>query len=254
MAKLMIFIPAYKAEKTICSVISRIPKDIMRKTREIVVMDNHSPDRTYEYAREYKRKNKLSKLKIFRHDKNIFFGGNLKAGFSYAVRHNMGIMAVLHSDGQYPAEKIGELIKPIEEGRAATTFGSRFLGSPLKGGMPLWRYFGNIFLTKIENLLIGKKFSEWHSGFTAYDINVLKKLPFEQCENGYELTTDILLLFISNKSKIGEIPIPTHYGKESTSPSIRRTFLYFINSFRLAFTYFIHRKCILELNKYKPGS
>lgn len=248
--RLMIFIPAYKTEKTVCSVIERIPKDVMKKTTEIVVMDNHSPDRTYDVSNEYKKKNKMSKLKVFRHKKNIFFGGNLKSGFDYAIKHKMDIVVMLHADAQYPPEKINALIKPIEEGKAKTVFGSRFLGNPLKGGMPIWRYLGNIFLTKAENVLIGKRFSEWHSGFTAYDCNTLKKLPFNLCENGYEMTTDILLLFISNKSRIAEIPIPTHYGEESTSPSIKRTFLYFINSFKLAILFFLHRTRIIKIKKY----
>ena len=252
--RLMIFIPAFNTQDTVCSVIERIPEGVMKKTAEIVVMDNHSSDRTYEVVKDYKKKKKLLKLTVIRHSKNIFFGGNLKAGFAYAIRHNMDIMVMLHADGQYPPEKINDLIRPIEQKKAATTFGSRFLEDPLKGGMPSWRYLGNIFLTQIENLLVGKRFSEWHSGFTAYDCHTLKKLPFGLCENGYEITTDILLMFFSHKSGIGEIPIPTHYGKESTSPSIRRTFSYFINSFKLAFLFFLHAKGIRRIKKYSLAS
>lgn len=248
----MIFIPAFNTQETVCSVIDRIPKDVMKKTTEIVVMDNHSSDKTYDVVQKYKKKNKLSKLKVFRHSKNVFFGGNLKSGFNYAIKHNMDIMVMLHADGQYPSEKINALIKPIEEGKAETVFGSRFLGNPLKGNMPIWRYIGNIFLTQIESILVGEKFSEWHSGYTAYNCHTLKKLPFNLCEDGYEMTTDILLLFIINKSRIAEIPIPTHYGEESTSPSIKRTFLYFVHSFRLAFLYFLHRRGIIKIKKYSP--
>lgn len=246
----MVFIPAYKAEKTIYSVIDRIPSDVMKKTTEIVVMDNHSPDKTYDAVMKYKKEKKMSKLKVFRHPRNILFGGNLKAAFDYAIKRKMDIMVMLHSDGQYPPERINELIKPIETGRAETTFGSRFLLDPIKGGMPIWRYLGNIFLTQIENALVGRKFSEWHSGFTAYDCNALKKMPYRSCENGYELTTDILLLFITNGFRVAEIPIPTHYGEESTSPSISRTFSYFVHSFRLAFTFFLHKTGIISVKKY----
>ena len=249
----MIFIPAYKTQDIVCSVIERIPNEVMKKTAEIVVMDNHSPDKTYDMVLEYKKKSKLSKLKVFRHSKNLFFGGNLKAGFDYAVKHKMDIMVMLHSDGQYPPEKINELIKPIEDNKAETVFGSRFFGDPLKGGMPFWRYLGNVFLTWMENVLIGQKFSEWHSGFTAYDCNAIRKIPFKLCEDGYEMTTDILLLFVSNKLKISEVGIPTHYGEESTSPSIGRTFLYFTNSLRLAFLYFLHRTGIITIKKYKAA-
>ena len=248
--RLMIFIPAYKAEKTVCSVIERIPKDVWKKATEIVVFDNCSPDNTYGVVKNYKEKKRISKLKVFRHNKNLFFGGNKKAACNYAIKHNMNIITILHSDGQYPPEKINELIKPIEEGKAQAVSGSRFLGNPLKGGMPLWRYLGNIFLTKIENVLIGYKLSEWHSGFRAYNCDILRKIPFNLCVNGYEYTTDILLLFLTKKCKIAEISIPTHYGKESTSPSIKRTFLYFINSFKLAFLFFLNRKNIIKIKKY----
>lgn len=249
--RLLIFIPAYMAEKTVSSVIDRIPQDVMEKTTEIAVFDNHSSDRTSQVVKEYKKTKKMFKLSVHRNPRNLFFGGNLKAGFDYAIKKDMDILVMLHSDGQYPPEKINELIKPIEENRANTTFGSRFLEDPLKGGMPAWRFLGNIFLTYVENVLVGKRFSEWHSGFCAYDLHTLKKLPYQHCENGYEMTTDILLLFITNGFKIKEIPIPTHYGKESTSPSIKRTFTYFINSFRLALRYFLHKQGIRKVRKYK---
>ena len=106
-------------------------------------------------------------------------------------------------------------------------------------------------MTQVENILVGKKLSEWHSGFRAYDCNALKKIPFSLCVNGYEWTTDILLVLLQNKFKIAEIKIPTHYGKESTSPSIKRTFLYFVLSFKLAFMYFLHKIRLINIKKYR---
>jgi glycosyltransferase involved in cell wall biosynthesis len=250
--RLMIHIPAYNAEKTIVSVLDRIPEEIKLKAAEIVVFDNHSEDKTSEVVMEYKKKNNLSKLSVIRHPRNLFFGGNIKAGCNYAIKNNMDIMAVLHSDGQYPPERIADLIRPIEEGKVQAVSGSRFLLDPLKGRMPLWRYMGNIFLTQLENLFVGRRFSEWHSGFRAYDCNTLKKLPFNRCVNGYEWTTDILLLLIANRFKIAEIPIPTHYGKESTSPSIKRTLIYFILSFKLTLLYFLHKVKLIKIRKYVP--
>ncbi len=250
--RLMIFIPAYKAEKTICSVIERIPENIKNKVEEIVVFDDGSPDDSYNVLLNYKKMKKMKKLKVYKNEKNLDFGGNMKAGFDYAIKNNMDILAVLHCDGQYPPEQIGDLIRPIEEGKAHTTFGSRFLGNPIKGGMPLWRYIGNIFLTKIENILADCNFSEWHSGFTAYDCNSLKKLPFNLCpSNGYGLATDILLLFRSRNLKVNEFPIKTYYGEGSRSPSIKRTFIFFTDCTRLSFLYFLHRLGIIQINKYK---
>lgn len=248
----MIFIPSYKAQKTICSVIERIPESIKKKVKEIVVFDDDSPDDSYKVLLDYKKKKKMNKLKIYKNKKNLDFGGNMKVGFDYAIKKKTDILAVLHSDGQYPPERIGDLIKPIEEGKANTTFGSRFLGDPLKGGMPFWRYLGNIFLTKTENILVGSNFSEWHSGFTAYDCDALKKLPFNLCpSNGYGLATDILLLFISRGFIVKEFPIRTYYGEGSRSPSMKRTFSFFLHCTRLAFLFFLHRNGIIRIGKYE---
>jgi glycosyltransferase involved in cell wall biosynthesis len=252
MEKLIIFIPAYNAERTVCTVIDRIPAAMKDRASDILVIDNHSPDRTYQKLLDYKKKKKMVKLTVLQNKKNIFFGGNLKAGMDYAVQHDMGIMAVLHSDLQYPPDMIDKLIAPIEQGKAQTTFGSRFIGDPLKGGMPFWRYAGNVFLTWCENVLIDRRFSEWHSGYCAYDVHALRTIPYRECENGYQLTTDILLIYIANRYKVAEIPIPTHYGKESTSPSVMRTFLYFVHSLRLAFVFFLHRIGVIRVKKYIP--
>jgi hypothetical protein len=117
--------------------------------------------------------------------------------------------------------------------------------------MPLWRYSGNRFLTFVENILVGKKLSEWHSGFRAYNLDIMKLLPYEKCVNGYEWTTDILLLYHTNGYPISEIVIPTHYGEDSTSPSKMRTLKYFITSFNLAMRFFLHRTKLFRKEKYK---
>lgn len=249
--KLMIFIPAYNAEKTIQKVLDRISSELWSRASEVVVFDNHSRDKTYDLAVAYQRENQLKKLKVFRNPTNLHYGGNIKAGCRYAVQHGMDIIVELHADGQYPPERILPLIKPIEESKAAAVSGSRFLENPRNGGMPLWRYLGNIFLTRVQNRLVKYRFSEWHSGFRAYDRTALRQIPFEQCVNGYEWTTDVFLMLIANGFTIAEIPIPTHYGKDSTSPSITRTFTYFINSFKLALAYFFHRKGCCFSQKYR---
>src|SRR3989338_7455707 len=251
--KLMLFIPAYKTEHEIISVLERIPENIRKKAAEIVVMDNSSPDNLFDRVMEYKKKKKMAKLKIYRHSKNLLYGGNEKAGCEYAVKHGMDIVVVVHSDGHYPPEHIAQLIMPIEEEKADTVFGSRISGrGALRGGMPIWRFSGNILLTFVENLITGTRFSEWHSGFRAYSCKALRVLPFKECVSGYEWTTDIYLLFLANRFRIAEIPIPTHYGKESTSPSIKTTFLYFCTSTALALNYLLTRFRIRNIHKYRP--
>jgi glycosyltransferase involved in cell wall biosynthesis len=246
----MVFIPAYKAENTVCSVIDRIPKDVLKRCTKIVVSDNSSPVDPTKMLQDYRKKKKLAKLIVVRQKKNRLYGGNEKFGCDYAVKHGMDIIVILHADGQYPPEEIANLIRPIEEGKANLVAGSRFLGNPLKGGMPKWRYLGNILLTRYENLTTGHKMSEWHSGFRAYDCKILREIPFRKCVDGYEWTTDLLLLFIINHSRISEVSIPTHYGEESTSPSLKRTFLYFIFSCQIATLFFLDRIGIMRIEKY----
>ena len=159
-------------------------------------------------------------------------------------------MAVVHSDGQYPPEHVFQLIKPLLDGKAQAVSGARIAGDPFGGGMPLWRYLGNRVLTWMEDFLIGHTMSEWHSGFRAYDIHALKRIPFNQCENGYQWTTDILLLLLTNNNKIAEITIPTHYGEDSTSPSVYRTFAYAFHTMKLAFIFFLNRIHLVSNKKY----
>lgn len=248
--QIMILIPLYNSVETIVQVINRIPKSVITAVSKVVVIDNNSNDGSFEKVTEYKKQNKLTYLEILKNETNLLFGGNIKAGCSYGITNNMDIIAVLHADGQYPSDQILELISPIQKGEAQAVSGSRILGNPRKGGMPIWRLFGNRFLTIFENFFVGKKLSEWHSGFRAYDLNVMKTLNYLDCVNGYEWTTDILLLYHTNGYTIKEIAIPTHYGTESTSPSKIRTFTYFVNSFKLAFLYFLHRKGIRKNKKY----
>ena len=151
------------------------------------------------------------------HKKNSGYGAAQKTGFSQAIKTNADIAILLHSDGQYPPELLPDIIKPIEEGRADMVLGSRILGGKaLQGGMPLHRYLGNRFLTALENLAYGLRISEYHTGYIAYSLRTLRMIPFNKLSNTFHFDGEMIIVSSKRKLRIGEVPIPTHYGYEKS--------------------------------------
>ena len=249
--KIGIFIIAYRAVRTLVSAIERIPPDIKKKAEEIYVFDDCSDDNTYYAGLGYKYKNNVQKLKIYKNPKNLGYGGNQKKGYNYAIKKKFGIVVMLHGDVQYAPEYIPKLIEPLEEGKADAVFGSRMLGHPLKGGMPLWKYFGNKFLTMLENFILGTKLSEFHTGFRAYSVEALQKIPFNKSTDGYYFDTDIIIQFKLKGLRIAEIPIPTHYGPESHKISLTNSLIYGANIFKSLYQYILHTRNIKRIKKFE---
>jgi len=212
--KLMVLVVSYNAEKTITLLLDKIPKEIWKKAQEIVVADDCSKDNTSLVASEYKLNKKLKNLTVVRHMVNKGYGGNQKWGYQYAIDKKYDVVAMLHGDVQYSPEEIPRLLKPLEEGRADMVFGSRIAGNPIKGGMPIYKFLGNKFLTTIQNIVLQKKFSEYHSGFRLYSMSALNKVPFEKCSSDFHFDTEIMVQLLIAKQRIKELPIETHYGNE----------------------------------------
>lgn len=215
--KIMILVIAFKAQETIRDVLERISSKMWGKASEILVIDDASPppDKTFEIALNYKNTYKLNKLSIKKNYKNHGYGGNQKLGFNYALRKGYDIVAVLHGDGQYPGENLMQLVKPLESDNFKMVFGSRIRGDALMGGMPIWKYFGNRFLTFVENILLGLSLSEYHSGFRAYSCEALRAVNLNLTDDGFVFDTDIIIQFKKHNFQIGEIVIPTQYDERS---------------------------------------
>ncbi len=211
-----IFIVAYNAETTIARVLERIPDDIVAKVEEIFVFDDCSQDNTYEIGRSYSDGAAATKLTIHRNPVNLMYGGNQKRGYSYAIERGLDIVVLLHGDGQYAPEVMQRLLGPLETGQAQLVLGSRMLdpGAALRGRMPLYKYVGNRILTTTQNRLLGIHFSEFHSGYRAYDCNALRRIDFDRLTNSWHFDTQIILEFLRRGYKITEVPIPTYYGDE----------------------------------------
>jgi len=235
--KLAIFVIAYESVATLISAMERIPAEIKEKCEEIYVIDDASPDNGYYAALGYKHLHNIKKLNVFRNKNNLGYGGNQKKGYNYALGKNYDVVVMLHGDVQYAPEKIPELIKPLENGTADMVIGSRILGRPIKQGMPIWKYIGNRFLTLVENKVLGLNLSEYHSGFRAYSLDALRKVPFNLFTNNYHFDTEMIIHFKDKNLRIAEIPIPTHYGPESHQISAKKSFFYGLNILQLLWNY-----------------
>lgn len=211
-----IFIIAYNASNHLRQTISRIPREVYDRVEEVFIVDDCSPDNTFDTAQEFKQSAGIAKLTVHRNEKNQGYGGNQKVGYQYAIERGFDIVALVHGDGQYAPECLGDLLAPLERGQADMVFGSRMSTTfgALKGGMPLYKFIGNRILTHLQNKMSGLALSEYHSGYRLYSTAALKRIPYESFTNTWHFDTQIILSMAERGMRIVELPIPTYYGDE----------------------------------------
>ena len=211
-----ILVVAYNAASTLADVLDRIPADFRPRITEILVGDDHSDDSTYLVGLGYREVARDLPLTIVRHERNLGYGGNQKAGYRWAIEQGLDIVVLLHGDGQYAPERLPEVVAPIERGEADVVLGSRMLdaGAARRGGMPLYKYVGNRILSRWENAMAGTALSEWHSGYRAYSVKALAAIDVDSNNDGFDFDTQILLQLHAAGRRIVEVPIPTYYGDE----------------------------------------
>lgn len=214
--RLLIFIVAYNAEKTLASVLARIPESLRTASVDVLVIDDSSRDQTFEAGIAAERSHGDFNLTVLRTPINQGYGGNQKLGYRYAIEHGYDLVALLHGDGQYAPEKLPDLLTPFAEGAADAVFGSRMIDkkAALHGGMPLYKWLGNQTLTAFQNRMLGTHFSEFHSGYRIYATRALERVPFERNSNDFHFDTEIIVQFVMAGLRIKELPIPTYYGDE----------------------------------------
>jgi glycosyltransferase involved in cell wall biosynthesis len=218
MKKVLILILAYNAQNHIAGVIDRIPKELWSNpdyTTDVVIIDDCSKDNTSAVARVHLNQFPYP-VRLLCNSLNQGYGGNQKIGYIYAIEHGYDIVVMVHGDGQYPPEKLPDMIAPLVREEADAVFGSRMMHKKdaLAGHMPLYKFAGNIALTALQNLMLGAHLSEFHTGFRAYSVATLKRIPFQHNSNVFHFDTDIIIQLVDNGMKIIEIPIPTYYGDE----------------------------------------
>jgi glycosyltransferase involved in cell wall biosynthesis len=229
--KIVVVMPAYNAARTLASTYQNIPSEVVD---EVLLVDDASRDETVKIALDFH-------LKVIRHPHNVGYGGNQKTCYMEALRDGADIVVMLHPDGQYDPRLIPQIIEPIRKGEADLVLGSRLSrkGGALGGGMPLYKFVANRFLTTIENLILGQKLSEMHTGYRAYSRNFLERVPFLRNSNDFVFDSQIIAQAVAFKQRIAEVPVSTKYFKEASSVNLRVSLVYGIKTlwtvFRFAF-------------------
>lgn len=216
--KIIAVLPAYNAEKTLLKTLNDIPNGWID---EIILVDDKSSDCTVELAHS-------RGLVVLEHEKNLGYGANQKTCYTKALNQQADIVIMIHPDHQYDPRLVPDLLLPLLRGDADAVFGSRMMrpGGAREGGMPWWKYVANIVLTKIENIVLGLKLTEYHSGFRAYSAQALKMVNFLAAADGFVFDTEIIIQLKIKKLKILEVPISTRYFKEASMIGFKKSVLY----------------------------
>jgi glycosyltransferase involved in cell wall biosynthesis len=243
-----IFVIAYNAESHIEKTLSRIPEAVWRMLTVVYIVDDCSSDETTEKALHFYNEHS-AKIVVIRNRVNRRYGGNQKLGYQWAIDQQLDIVVMLHADGQYAPEFLEQMYMPIMNDEADVVIGSRMMtaDAALQGGMPKYKYYGNIILTKMQIALTGLKLSEYHSGYRAYSVKFLKSIPFWENSNEWHFDTQILLQNYQIKARIKELPIPTYYGDEICHVN---GISYGLNCIVSSFGFLLYRRGIYYSRKY----
>jgi 2-polyprenyl-3-methyl-5-hydroxy-6-metoxy-1,4-benzoquinol methylase len=222
LSRVVITLPAYRAEQTLERTVADIPPGI---ADEVILVDDASPDNTVEIARDLG-------IRVFVHAQNRGYGGNQKTCYVQALEDAADVIVLLHPDYQYDPKAVPLLIAPILAGYADMTFGSRFAGQgdPLGGGMPLYRFLGNRVTTTLENAMLGSRFTDMHSGLRAYTRQCLLSLPFLRYTDDFSFDSQMLVDAATSGQRVVEVPIPTRYSLDSSSIDVGRSLKYVAES------------------------
>jgi len=231
--RVTVVMPAYNAEKTLEKTYNEIPRDIVD---DIILTDDASQDHTAEIAR------KLN-IKTFVHIKNKGYGGNQKTCYQEALRLKSDIIIMLHPDYQYTPKLITAMASMIAYGVFDAIIASRILGNKaVDGGMPLYKYISNRFLTAVENFIIQQKLSEYHTGYRAFSAEVLRKIPLLENSNDFVFDNEMLLQTMYFGFNVGEVSCPAKYFDDASSISFRRSVTYGIGVIHTSIKYFMSKR------------
>jgi glycosyltransferase involved in cell wall biosynthesis len=220
--KVIVVMPAYNAARTLVRTYREIPADVVD---HVILVDDLSRDDTVAVAQ-------LLNLQVVVHRQNLGYGGNQKTCYDTALAEGAEVVVMLHPDYQYDATRIPELIEPILADKADMMLGSRFLGDPLAGGMPRWKYLANRFLTGLENRVFRLGLSEYHSGYRAYSRELLETIDYHANSDDFVFDQELVSQVVAAGLRIGEIPVPTRYFTEASSVNFRRSVVYGLGTLR----------------------
>lgn len=215
--KIVVVLPAYRAEKTLEKTYRDIPREIVD---EILLVDDAGGDRTAEIARSLG-------IRTFVHSQNTGYGGNQKTCYTQALKLGADVVIMVHPDYQYDPRLVIAMAGMITSGIYDVVLASRILGNTARaGGMPLWKYVANRCLTAFENIMLGAKLSEYHTGYRAFSRRVLEELPLLANSNDFVFDNEMLGQAVAAGFQMGEISCPTKYFPEASSINFRRSCKY----------------------------
>lgn len=241
--KIVVVLPAYNAASTLEQTYHEIPFDLVD---EVILCDDASNDDTVSKAKE------LGIEHVIEHDNNRGYGGNQKSLYNAALALQGDIIIMLHPDYQYTPKLIPSMVNIIGEDLYAVVLGSRILGKgALSGGMPVYKYIANRFLTLTQNILVNHKLSEYHTGYRAFSREVLESIDFNNNSDDFIFDNEMLSQVIYNKFGIAEITCPTKYFEEASSINLRRSTKYGLGVLRVSCMHFLQRMGIWKFRLYQ---
>ena len=241
--KVVVVLPAYNAEHTLEQTYNEIPLEIVD---EVVLVDDASSDETVAVAK------RLGITHIITHSQNTGYGGNQKSCYKKALELGGDIVIMLHPDYQYTPRLITAMASIIANDVYPVVLGSRILGKgALKGGMPLYKYFANRVLTLIQNILIGQKLSEYHTGYRAFSREVLETINFNANSDDFVFDNQMLAQIIYAGFEIAEVTCPTKYFAEASSINLSRSIKYGLGVLKVSFQHFQQRKGMGQFEIYE---
>jgi glycosyltransferase involved in cell wall biosynthesis len=236
--KIVVVLPAYNSALTLEKTYREIPFDMVD---EVIMVDDFSQDSTFELGK------KLGIKHLIHHERNRGYGGNQKTCYRKALDLKADIVVMLHPDYQYTPLLIPAMVSIIGSGLYPVVFGSRILGkSALSGGMPVYKYFANRFLTFIQNILMNQKLTEYHTGYRAYSADVLKNINFDLNSDDFIFDNEMIALMFYKGFRIAEITCPTKYFEEASSINFRRSLRYGFGVLGVSILYFLTKTGIYK--------
>jgi glycosyltransferase involved in cell wall biosynthesis len=242
--KIVVVMPAYNAAKTLSKTVAEIPREIVD---EILLVDDASADETVKLARELD-------LTVFLHEKNFGYGRNQKTCYREALRRGADIVVMVHPDYQYSPHLIVPMAGMIAYGEYDAVLGSRILGKgALEGGMPVYKYVANRFLTFAQNILISQKLSEYHTGFRAFRRSVLENLPLEENSDDFVFDNEMIAQTVFFGFRVGEISCPTRYFEEASSINFSRSVKYGFGVLATSAKFRLHRLGLVKTPLFRQA-
>ena len=241
--KIVVVMPAYNASKTLDQTYAEIPFPLVD---DVILVDDNSSDDTFEKAK------RLGISHVVKHEENLGYGGNQKTCYDTALKIGADVVIMVHPDYQYTPKLIPAMAELLTSGLYEVVLGSRILGTgALKGGMPVYKYIANRFLTFVQNLLVGSKLSEFHTGYRAFTKEAINSINIHQNSNNFVFDNQMLSQLLMKGYEIAEITCPTKYFEDGSSINLSNSAIYGLGVLKVSVLHRLKKMGIYSANIYQ---